>query len=103
MSLSPSIGSSLCAAATASAAVSVDGIGVGGGIVGCVSVSYRLINNLVFIHDRALFRSLLWQRLATCLSHFSAVSIFRNICICTVHVCICIHICRFAAHAQRSY
>lgn len=75
MSLSPSIGSLLCAVAAAA----------GGGIVGCVSVSYRLINNLVFIHDSAL--SLAALAMATCLSHFGAVSIFRITCVLSEYTC----------------
>jgi len=75
LSLSPSIGSLLFAAAAADDDDDDDDDdnGGGGGIVGCVSVSvsYRLINNLVFILSGAL---------TTCLSHFTAVSIFRITC-----------------------
>jgi len=85
VSLSPSIGSLLCVVA----AVADDG---GGGIVGCVSVSvsYRLINNLVFILSGALAAAMV-----TCLSHFTAFSIFRITCptiFCTIYRYIHIYI-----------
>lgn len=58
----------------------------GGLVVGCVSLSYRLINNLVLyspLNGRALAAAM-----ATCLSHFSAFSIFRLTCptICAHYV-----------------
>jgi len=85
VSLSPSIGSLLCVVAAAAD----DG---GGGIVGCVSVSvsYRLINNLVFILSGALAAAMV-----TCLSHFTAFSIFRITCptiFCTIYRYIHIYI-----------